>query len=656
MTSTSHTIFDYKPTADESEIIRAASGGSDADKNIYRASVSSEEPEILQRYDLETDRIVEIERIVMHGPDNIDMSRMGANSPILFNHDRDEYLGAAVSAQVINRRLEVTFRFSERDEAVQIRKDVDSGILRGTSVGAHIFETKIERIQRNGKPALRQYITRWQPYEASVVTVPADTSVGINRAAEDPIEKELSDKSFELIKSLQKENPMTTEPTPKDTPTADPNLKVLPANADDLRKAQLEGSDKVYELVRELQATSELCGTQLPHNIVRNLEKKAIEEKMSIRQYMDTLTKAIAELPDEDKNPLSKLDMEKGQEQEYSLSNLVRGIATGKHEGIEFEAALAIQKAKGQDGYAERGGNPSFAIPWDVLCSPRRGMDTARIRREISTGNAGELVGTYHDAMSFIDTLRDRSIILGSGARILTGLVGSTDIPQKDDNAAFAWIAEGADSGETDTTYSTKELRIHTASGSVGFTRRMRQQSTPGIEGIIFNDLIDGAALLIDTAAIAGTGANEQPRGILNTDGINTITWTAADGITWSTVNDFEKALADDNALMNNPAFILTPTFYHSMKTKQRDPGSGLFLISDNGMLNGYRVFRKTGDLGDNILFADFSQLLLGFWEMLELSRDTSTKAASGGTLIRAFIDMDVNVRHAVSFCKGSQA
>lgn len=126
--------------------------------------------------------------------------------------------------------------------------------------------------------------------------------------------------------------------------------------------------------------------------------------------------------------------------------------------------------------------------------------------------------------------------------------------------------------------------------------------------------------------------------------------------MTWDKIVEMARVLADDHALQNNPAWILTPEYYALMQTTKKDAGSGIFLLGENGMLNGYPVHRKTGDLGDNILFADFSQLILGFWEMLELTLDKATNIAQGGTIVRAWMDMDVNVRHAVSFCKGSQS
>lgn len=658
------TVLYREAGANQPAILRAEGDGKGGQES-YRASVSSETADVVLRwFDERSADWIEVEQVLLHGEENVDLARFNDNAMILFNHDRDDYVGVMRKAEIVNRRLMVDFDFAARAAAQERKVDVDNGTLRHTSIGALIHDYELREIKDGDKTvSYRMDVTRWEPIEASIVTAPADRTVGINKGVKDAlmgrIQRDFQGTGDNPFKRSEKMNPEN-----HDKPADKPN-PVIAFGADDVEKANADGIAAERQRMNELDAAADLV-VGLDPVARQEAVRAAIRDGKTPSEFIRELGDRAKELKgkptepteaDEAKNPLRYLDLSEGDKKTYKLSRLMDGILAGEHDGLEFECARELSKRRGDKKPPTRGGEPSFSIPYDILNDGRRGMlDGRMLSREVNTGNAGELVGTLHKADSFIDTLRDRSVVLGLGAMVLPNLVGSVDIPQKDTNAVYGWVAEGVDGNDTDVTFSTKELRIHTASGGIGYTRRMLKQGTPNIEPIVYNDLITGAALLIDSAAIAGSGVGQIPQGILNTAGINTVTWTAADGFQWKDAVSFATKLAEDNALMNDPAFILTPAFYETMQTTKKDAGSGIFLLGDNGRLNGYRVVRKTGDLGDNILFGDFSQLILGFWEMLELSLDSATKAASGGSIVRAWIDMDVNVRHAVSFVKGSQA
>ena len=67
-------------------------------------------------------------------------------------------------------------------------------------------------------------------------------------------------------------------------------------------------------------------------------------------------------------------------------------------------------------------------------------------------------------------------------------------------------------------------------------------------------------------------------------------------------------------------------------------------------MVNGMRGASTTQMTAAQILFGDFSQLMIGLWGAVDLTVDTSTKAKSGGTVLRIFQDADTAVRHAGAF------
>ncbi|MBD3843540.1 MAG: phage major capsid protein, partial [Campylobacterales bacterium] len=185
---------------------------------------------------------------------------------------------------------------------------------------------------------------------------------------------------------------------------------------------------------------------------------------------------------------------------------------------------------------------------------------------------------------------------------------------------------------------------------ATAYTRQMLLQGNPSIENLVMNDLAANIALAIDKAAISGTGANGQPTGILNTTGVNAVDCSAAaGGLNWTNVVDFETKVAAGNADVDMMYYIAGAGVTGKLKTKEKTANSGKMLL-ENGEVNGYK-FHRTNQVGANtMLFGDFSQIITALWGGLDIMIDPYTKAASGGTVIRAFQSLDVGLRYAQSF------
>ena len=144
------------------------------EKNTLRMSISSDEPYL--RYDFWNDE--EYFEILDHAPGGVDESRLKTGLPILFNHDRDKHLGRAASYQNDGHKISVDAKFSESDFAQEKLKDAMSGVLPDASIG-YLLED--EGVCVGAKEGVPIYKFKWKPFEASLVTIPADTTVGVGR-------------------------------------------------------------------------------------------------------------------------------------------------------------------------------------------------------------------------------------------------------------------------------------------------------------------------------------------------------------------------------------------------------------------------------------------------------------------------------------------
>ena len=247
---------------------------------------------------------------------------------------------------------------------------------------------------------------------------------------------------------------------------------------------------------------------------------------------------------------------------------------------------------------------------------------------------------------SFIDILRNSSALTGLGATMLTNLEGNISIPKQLSSASFDWVDEDGDSQDKQLTFGQIHLNPKTITGSVPMTRRLLKQSSIDIENLVRRDLAIGAALAIDLAALVGTGQNYQPLGILNS-GITQLTYIEKPS--YSDVVGLETQVDTDNALLGNLSYLANARMTGKLKTTEISQSTAQFILSGN-TVNGYRYHSSNQVPEGVLLFGDFSSLIIGLWGVLDVMPDQSTKAASGGLVIRVFQDVDMAIRHHESF------
>ena len=114
--------------------------------------------------------------ILSHDAGAIRMDRFKREAvPLLFNHNWDDPIGMVSGARIENDRLMVDAQLFATDRAAEVLKMVEGG-LRNVSIGYRVHEFLVN------EKTDTYTATDWEPLEVSVVTVPADASVGIGRA------------------------------------------------------------------------------------------------------------------------------------------------------------------------------------------------------------------------------------------------------------------------------------------------------------------------------------------------------------------------------------------------------------------------------------------------------------------------------------------
>ena len=164
--------------------IRALEG--EGNERRFELSFSSEEP---------YERWWGVE-ILSHAEGAVDLTRLNTIGVVLFNHDRDKVIGKILSASVADGRGVATIEFDEDAESDIIYQKVKNGTLKGVSVGYVVDEW--EDVPEGKKSNDGQFegpcsiAIKWTPFEVSIVSVPADPTVGVGRSQEEGQSKGVS--------------------------------------------------------------------------------------------------------------------------------------------------------------------------------------------------------------------------------------------------------------------------------------------------------------------------------------------------------------------------------------------------------------------------------------------------------------------------------
>jgi Caudovirus prohead protease. len=123
--------------------------------------------------------------ILEHSENSIDLTRIAEIGCVLWNHRRDDVIGKINRIWIENKRSHAEIEFDDDDLSEKIYKKVKNGTLKGVSVGYTV--SVWEEVEVNKKSTDGRFMgpcsiaKRWEPFEISIVSVPADATVGVGR-------------------------------------------------------------------------------------------------------------------------------------------------------------------------------------------------------------------------------------------------------------------------------------------------------------------------------------------------------------------------------------------------------------------------------------------------------------------------------------------
>jgi len=203
-------------------------GMSQVDNGTLRLSICSDQPYL--RYNWADGE--QYYEVLDHSEGSIDLSRLSNGAALLFNHKRDIQIGLIDSPSIENGRCYVNAKLSNAPDVASYKTRVEEGILKDTSIGYEVTDEGTQIGEIDGIPA---YKFKFAIHEASLVTIPADPTVGLGRSrSEEPKGglKEISigvKKDVDLTQVSCNKPTMTKENEVAETPSEIPEPVETPA-------------------------------------------------------------------------------------------------------------------------------------------------------------------------------------------------------------------------------------------------------------------------------------------------------------------------------------------------------------------------------------------------------------------------------------------
>lgn len=572
--------------------------------------------------------------VLEHSAKAVRLDRVkGGNVPLLFNHDWSDPIGMVDGARLVDGRMEVDAHLFDTPRGKDIATMVDGG-LRNISIGYRVHVVEEEK-------KTNTYTARdWEPFEISIVTVPADPSVGIGRA---------QDEQAVSVRVIRAESSPAKPAEPEKEIRMDPQVKDASAGGNAENKV-LDRSAVQVENDR-IQAIDNLCKA---NNVSPQTRAKWVAEGAGFEKVSSELLEILAARGKDNPTAVADIGLTKREVESYSLFRMISAVLEGKPELAGFERRCHEAVAQNVQTRLGRGAQAAtnFFVPGEVL-KAQVGMQ----KRDIVAGSGaagGFLVETAN--VGFIELLRNRSAVFNMGATRLSGLSGNVSIPRQTAGATAGWMSTEAGAGAalSDQTFGQLAMTPKTVVAATQISRQLQLQSDPSAEGIVMSDLAKQVALAVDSAALIGTGASGQPTGVINTSGIGGFTGTS---ITYALLLDSQTDLALANTLGPMCGYLSHPAATTILMTRQRFSSTDTPLWTGNmldGQVIGFRGMTSNQMPASRLLFGDFSQIVIGEWGVLELAVNPVANFLAGIIAIRAMYTVDVGVRYPAAFSYSS--
>jgi HK97 family phage major capsid protein/HK97 family phage prohead protease len=582
-------------------------------------------------------------------PTAMRLQRLTSGANLLVDHDTRDVVGVVEQVEVgADRVARAVVRFGRSVRAEEVWQDVRDGIRRNVSVGYMIHAAKLIETDDDDDDTYR--VTDWEPYEVSLVSVPADPSVGVGRALAQPQAAPHAPPA--PFSAPAAADPAT--PVAGPSPAADRAAPAAPTPQPQPLKGRTMSDVQVTERNHAAEI-SQLAATIQGYD-ARELALKSIQAGHTVEQFQAEVLRQVANKP-----LAADVKLNERERKQYSyVRAIAAAIARAEGQAVSgFEAELSQELERQLPANAKRHGG--------IFVPMRLQAERAAIAESLWNTSTKGSSTVFTEPGEFIDLLRNQTVAVELGARVMAGLTSPVSFPKQTGAATAYWMPEndGTNVTASNATLGSVSLTPKTLQATTAFSRQLMAQSSIDVEQFIRNDLAAQHALAWDRAVLHGSGSNNEPTGIYAASNVNSIAMGGTP--TYGKLIDMVTEVLKDNALMGNLAFATTPGMAGKLAQTVIAASTDSRMIwtgpLNDGQLVGYRavatnqVLATLGSGSDHgVIFGDFTSVMIGTWGALEIVVDPYALKKQGMVEVTSFQLADIALRHPQSFCKATGA
>jgi HK97 family phage major capsid protein len=196
-------------------------------------------------------------------------------------------------------------------------------------------------------------------------------------------------------------------------------------------------------------------------------------------------------------------------------------------------------------------------------------------------------------AGEIIDRARNVSRCIQAGARNIPMTSETLKVPRLTGSADPAWRAANATITEDDLTFDAVTFDAKSLALIVRASREVIEDSNPSVSDVVAQDLAAQVAIQLDFVMLHGSGASNQPTGILNQTGVGSTTLVSGNGDP-AHYDDLLDQVQSVRALNHEPnAFIYAPRLSNSL-AKLKETSIDAYLARPPSHDDGIRHSRRT--------------------------------------------------------------
>lgn len=594
--------------------------------------------------------------ILDHNPENVDLSLLSNRAPALDNHDFRSQLGVVETPRIdADKKGRATLRFSKADKLAEQRfQEIQDEIRPHASVGYNRTRVISKTRTADGRDAIR---FAWQPFEISSVPIGADPNAGAGRSAEETNVPLSEEETRQLSQISKKENHMPDAPTI-------PQEKIT--------EFQTAGRDAERKRIAGINSAVNILCTKHPEGAdkFRELATTAISEGKDVETTQAALLAAIPGTRKADTRGATIELGEKDQER-YSILRAVRLMMAHKPvDGLEKELSDEIAS---RSGYQPEG----FFVPHNIMVDIRsanmfrggRNNLTPVFTRDmnVTTGSQGGDFVPTNLVASVIELLRNKLVTERLGVQTLTGLSGNVSIPRQTGAATAYSLSEQAVITKSTQAIDQIALSPKRVGAWNNYSKQLLIQTSPDVENFVRDDLMKVMALKVDKLTLEGSGAGNEPTGILSTTGIGSVTFGAA--ATFAKLVEFETKVSVANADVGSMAYLTSPAVRGVLKSAAKlltgattvaatalwekgNYGDG----SNDGEVNGHRAAASNQISNNLVAFGNWEDEIAAYFGGFDVVVDQYSQATEATVRIVINQWIDAVLRHAASFTWSTDA